>query len=556
MRLRTRLALAFAALAVLPLLLSAPLVARTLATAFDRELERRADASAALVAAELDARRTRIVQAVAAVARDPAAEELARSLEQGGTSLPAPDAARGLAAGRDLSVLGLVDRSGRVRSSAHLPARTGDVDPGLAAALGAPPETVVTAEVEVRAPEGPRSWPALLAAREVEESRGSFVVGGVLLDDTLARDLARLAGAEVEVRRGPEVLALAGSADGRSATREIPLGGGTALLVRVGGAAYAEAERALAGALAAVVGAALLLAVAVGLLLARRITGPLEALTRASRAVAAGDLQTRVIARAPGEVGLLVSAFNRMTSELGRTTQALVEAERVAAWEEVARGLAHELKNPLTPLQMSLETLAAAESASDPRFRALFQESVPAMREEVERLKRTVDAFARFARLPRPLAAPLDLGTWAEQALQLYAASPGLTLEASLAKGVRVLADRDQLAQVLHNLLRNAEEAMQGGPAWVSVRVSGDAGRALLEVEDAGPGIPEEERGLVFELSHSRRPGGTGMGLAIARRIATEHRGTLEVEQGSRGGALFRLALPRAPEGPGEPGPP
>ena len=548
MRLRTRLALAFAALAVFPLLLSAPLVARRLGRSFDTELQRRADASGALLGAELDALRTRIADSVAAVARDPATEELARALDQGGP-LPPPDAVRGLAEGRGLAVLGLVDRNGRVKSSAHLPARTGDVDPGLAAALGAPPATGVVAEVEVRAPEGPRRWPALLVGRELEEPRGSFVVGGALLDDALATQLAQLAGAEVEVRRGSEVLALAGNASGRSAARELPLGGGTALVVRVGGAAYAEAERTLLSALAAVVGASLFLALALGLWLARRITGPLEALTRASRAVAAGELETRVDARAPGEVGQLVSAFNRMTSELGRTTRALVEAERVAAWEEVARGLAHELKNPLTPLQMSLETLAAAENARDPRFLALFRESVPAMQEEVQRLKRTVEAFARFARLPRTVAVPLDLGLWAEQALQLYGASPGLELETSLPPGVRVLADRDQLAQVLHNLLRNAEEAMEGRPGWVSVRVSAQGGRAVLEVEDGGPGIPEEERTRVFELSHSRRPGGTGMGLAIARRIAAEHQGTLEVETGSRGGALFRLTLPRASAG-------
>ena len=545
MRLRTRLALAFAALAVLPLLLSAPLVARRLGSAFEGELEQRADSARALVLAELEAVRARVGEAVTAVAGDPRTEELARSLDAKGPP-PPPDAAQSLAEGRGLTVLALVDRDARVRSSAHLPARAGDVDPGMALALAVQPGVAVAAEVEVRSPEGPRVWPALLAAREVEESPGVFAVGGVLLDDSLAAHLARLAGAEVEVRRGAEVLALAGSAPGRAAARELSVGTGTALVVRVGGAAYAEAERTLRGALAAGVGSALILAVAVGVLLARRITGPLEALTRAAGAVAGGELDAQVTARAGGEVGLLVNAFNRMTSELARATRALVEAERVAAWEEVARGLAHELKNPLTPLQMSLETLAAAESTGSPRFAALFRESAPAMREEVERLKRTVEAFARFARLPRPAPVPVELGPWAEQTLRLYGVSDGLRLETAFAPGVHVLADRDQLAQVLHNLLRNAEEAMQGRPAWAAVRVFARGERAVLEVEDAGPGIPDEERGRIFELSQSRKPGGSGMGLAIARRIAVEHRGTLEVERGSRGGALFRLELPRS----------
>jgi nitrogen fixation/metabolism regulation signal transduction histidine kinase len=259
--------------------------------------------------------------------------------------------------------------------------------------------------------------------------------------------------------------------------------------------------------------------------------------------VARGELETKVEARAPGEVGVLVEAFNRMTSELGRTTRALVKAERVAAWEEVARGLAHELKNPLTPLQMSLETLSSAEATGSPRFLALFRESAPAMREEVERLKRTVDAFARFARLPPYVPVELDLGAWAEQALLLYG-SRGQT-EASFEKGLLVQADKDQLAQVLHNLLKNAEEAAGTAAPWVAVRVYPEGASAVLEVEDSGPGVPEEERERIFEPHFSRKPGGTGLGLAIAKRIATEHQGRLEVRSATRGGARFRLLLPR-----------
>jgi two-component system, NtrC family, nitrogen regulation sensor histidine kinase NtrY len=546
MRLRTRLSLAFAALAVLPLLLSAPLVARRLRTTFDEERARRAEASRALVAAEVEALRARVSEAVTAAAREPAAEELAHALDGAGP-LPPPDAARSLSEGRGLSVLGLVDAAGRVRSSAHFPARTGDVDPGLAAVLSAPPGAVVVSDVQVHAPEGPRAWPALLAARPVEEAPGTWVVGGVLLDAELAAHLSRLSGAEVEVQEGTEVLASAGTAGGRAVSRDIPLGAATGLVVRVGGAAAAEAELALGAGLAAALGAGLLLAVALGLLLARRITGPLEALTRGAQAVAAGALDTHVQARAQGEVGVLVEAFNRMTAELGRTTRALVEAERVAAWEEVARGLAHELKNPLTPLQMSLETLVAAQEASSPRFAELFRESAPAMREEVERLKRTVDAFARFARLPPPLTASLDVGAWAEQSLQLYGGVPGLQLETHLLPGLHVLADRDQLAQVLHNLLKNAEEATAGAPPWVAVRVYGAGDSVVLEVEDGGPGISPEERERIFEPAFSRKPGGSGLGLAIARRIAVEHGGRLEVGRGARGGALFQLKLPRAP---------
>jgi two-component system, NtrC family, nitrogen regulation sensor histidine kinase NtrY len=165
------------------------------------------------------------------------------------------------------------------------------------------------------------------------------------------------------------------------------------------------------------------------------------------------------------------------------------------------------------------------------------------MREEVERLKRTVDDFARFARLPRPVPVRLDLSAWVKQALPLFAGPGGPELETDLATGVEVSADRDQLAQVLHNLLRNAAEAVPDAP-WVAVRVQGDGGWAVLEVEDAGPGVAADQRERIFEPSFSSKPGGSGLGLAIARRIATDHGGTLEVVGGSRGGALFRLRLP------------
>jgi two-component system, NtrC family, nitrogen regulation sensor histidine kinase NtrY len=544
MRLRTRLALAFLALAVLPLLVSAPLVARRLRATFDRELERRADAASAFLAVEVERLRARVEEAVSAAASDRSAEELARALEGPGP-LPPPDAARSLAEGRRLSVLALLDAEGRVRSSAHFPARTGDVDRGLAAVLAVPPGTVVLKEVQVSAPEGPRAWPALLSARPVEGTASAWLVGGVLLDATLATELATLSGTEVEIRRGAEVLAGAGRVSGRQLVRALPLGEGTSLSVVVGDAAQAEAERALLAALALVVGGGLLLSVALGALLARRITKPLEALTRGARQVAHGQLETQVATGAKGEVGVLVEAFNHMTSELGRTTRALVKAERVAAWEEVARSLAHELKNPLTPLQMSLETLSAAQAAESPRFAELFRESAPAMREEVERLARTVDAFARFARLPPSFPVELDLGAWAEQALLLYGAQSNGECEAALAKGIRVHADRDQLAQVLHNLLKNAEEATAGRAAWVAVRVLSEGKWAVLEVEDAGPGVPPSERDSIFEPHFSRKQRGSGLGLAICRRIATEHGGTLGVRQGTRGGALFRLALPR-----------
>jgi two-component system, NtrC family, nitrogen regulation sensor histidine kinase NtrY len=286
----------------------------------------------------------------------------------------------------------------------------------------------------------------------------------------------------------------------------------------------------------------LALALLIGVVVSRRITRPLEALTDASRRIAAGELDVKVNLPAQGELRTLIDTFNRMMGDLKDTTEKLVHSERIAAWQEVARRLAHEIKNPLTPIKMSLETLIALGRRGDPRFNTMFQESAGAVLEEVERLRRTVDEFSQFARLPRPELAKVDLSELATQVLALYA--PGkVTYRSELAKGVVVDADRDQLTQVLVNLVKNAEESMSDTGGEVTVRVARDAKHAWLEVEDQGPGVPAEQRTRIFEPYVTTKSGGTGLGLPIAARIAQEHGGRLELLDSVKG-ARFRLSLP------------
>ncbi|HTS79715.1 MAG TPA: ATP-binding protein [Myxococcaceae bacterium] len=551
MRLRTLLFLAFALLALVPLAVSVPLASRRIEETFARELGARADSAAALANSELERLRAEVEQAVAACATDPATEAVALQLETGVP--PAADAMRAVAEGRPLSVLTLRDAAGVSRSSAFLPARVGDVEPGLAAVrVGEPP---VVVPVEVQRPDGVQLRPALAAARSVEAAHASVtLVGGRVLDDAWVARLAGLTGARVELEGPGLAPAVAGTAEGRTVQRQVPLGAAL-LRLAVGSAAVDETRATLLRALLAAGALGLGLALLGGLLVARAITRPVEALTAGVRSVAAGALDTRVPAAGAGEVRVLVDAFNRMTEDLGHATRALRAAEQAAAWEGVARSLAHELRNPLTPLQMSLETLLAARSARDPRFEALFVESAPAMLEEVERLRRTIDAFARFARLPAAQLEPLDLTSWTEQALGVAGARPSVALRWEPGPPLPVRADRDQLAQLLHNLLRNAEEAMPSG-GRVTVRTRAEGSWALLEVEDTGPGIASEDRARVLEPGITTKASGTGLGLALGARIAQGHGGTLEVDGATTGGALLRLRIPRAEAatpGPGSP---
>jgi nitrogen fixation/metabolism regulation signal transduction histidine kinase len=232
-----------------------------------------------------------------------------------------------------------------------------------------------------------------------------------------------------------------------------------------------------------------------------------------------------------------------MTADLERGRDRLAASERVAAWREVARALAHELKNPLTPIAMSVELLRDARGRPD--FGEVLDESTRAIGEEVRRLRRIVDEFSRFARLPAPALAPLPAGELAQALLALYPAPPpGITLTTQVAPGLPgILADRDQLLQVLHNLLKNAFEAMPaGGALRLSVRREGE--EVLFVVSDSGAGIPAELLPRVFEPYLTTKAGGTGLGLAIAERIVQEHGGRLEVASPPGQGATFTMRLP------------
>lgn len=288
-----------------------------------------------------------------------------------------------------------------------------------------------------------------------------------------------------------------------------------------------------------------LLALGVGLALSRGIVRPVEALAEAAGRMSAGDLATRV---PPGssrvrEVEDLVGAFNAMGGELQTSQEQLVQAERVAAWREIARGLAHELKNPLTPIRGAMDVIRRARSLDREDFDEILHEQADAVLSEVARLKELSDSFARFARLPDPQPEDLDPGAVLEDAAALYA--HGLEVHRQL-EPATVYADRNQLATVFTNLVKNASEAMEGaGILRLVVRAEGD--EVEIRVEDDGPGIAPAVRERLFTpYVTTKGSRGTGLGLAMAHRIVLEHRGRIEVTDAEGGGAVFVIRLPAA----------
>ncbi len=293
--------------------------------------------------------------------------------------------------------------------------------------------------------------------------------------------------------------------------------------------------------------AALGAVVLIGLLVARRTARDLESLAEGSLAAARGDLDHRVPVRSKDEVGAVANAFNFMMEDLKTSKERLVIAERIAAWQEIARRLAHEIKNPLTPIQMSMDTLRKTWRKKHPSFDEILEECTTTVLQEADRLKHIVSEFSDFARMPKPEFQRLDLNEIIRSALTLYqGAAP---IETKLSSVPQLDADKNQVNQVVLNLVENARDAIgkrSDGKITVSTRL-GDAGdRAMLIVEDNGPGVPSELKDKVFApyFTTKHNKGGTGLGLAIVHRIVSDHGGRITVSDSPGGGARFSIELP------------
>nr|HEX4316951.1 ATP-binding protein [Kofleriaceae bacterium] len=291
--------------------------------------------------------------------------------------------------------------------------------------------------------------------------------------------------------------------------------------------------------------------VLIGLLVARRTARDLEKLVEGSLAAARGDLDHRVPVRSQDEIGAVASAFNFMMEDLRTSKERLVIAERIAAWQEIARRLAHEIKNPLTPIQMAMDTLRKSWRKQHPSFTEILEESTTTVLQEADRLKHIVTEFSDFARMPKPEFGRVDVNDLVRGSLSLYQGA--VPVEAKLAESLPTIdADKNQLNQVLLNLVENARDAISQrvdpttGHIAVSTKLGEAADRVMLTVEDNGPGVPTELKDKVFApyftTKHSK--GGTGLGLAIVHRIVSDHGGRITISDARGGGARFTIEIP------------
>lgn len=297
-------------------------------------------------------------------------------------------------------------------------------------------------------------------------------------------------------------------------------------------------------------GGVILLGLILGWWISARVTRPIEKLAAGAREVAAGHWEARVSVRSRDEIGQLAEAFNEMTRQLSEQRERLVQTERVAAWRELAKRLAHELKNPLFPLQLTVENLQRAREQTSEQFDEIFFESTSTLRAELESLKAIVSRFSDFAKMPPPEFEPVDLNDLVRSAVKLFepqlapVGRPPITPELYLDESApRPQADRTLLRRALENLILNSLDAMPAG-GTLTVRTAQRNGAVRLEVTDTGEGLTPEECARLFTPYYTTKRHGTGLGLAIVQSVVSDHAGRIEVESAPGAGATFRIELP------------
>ncbi len=287
-----------------------------------------------------------------------------------------------------------------------------------------------------------------------------------------------------------------------------------------------------------------LVAVALGIYIAGRAKREFDNLISATARVSSGDFSTPVMAYDEGEFAQLADSFTEMTFRLKDVQRRLATSEKIAAWQAVGRKIAHEIKNPLTPIAISTDDLRRSYHEQLPDFPAILDETTTTIKSEVTRLTRLLDEFVRFARMSPPIfrdVAPKDLLPPLESLYRAEVAARRLTLtNAGTLQSVNL--DPDALQQVLVNLIKNGLEA--GPVSCVTVTLSDEADLLVLTVADTGPGFPGDILTRGFEPYVSTKKGGSGLGLVICQRIVYDHGGTVELSNRPEGGAQVTIKLP------------
>ncbi|HEY6253863.1 MAG TPA: HAMP domain-containing sensor histidine kinase [Candidatus Angelobacter sp.] len=529
-----------------------------------------------------------ITSAVAVIANSEPVQRMAFDLSGGGDSAIHVNDAAAYAAVQHLDFLDLFAPDGTIISSAHWPARFGYKQRWFlndtAGESGQMPQQTFLRQVET--PQG--SVLAILAIRPVHARGVNFyVIGGRKLDTALLQSLATPTGMRILIYSAPDqgpAGFLSSTSQSFEADKLMPLvqkalqqhdetsatiqwtdgspdevfhavslpgfGDKPAAVLLVGNSL--QQQNALEAHIAKVSLLIALFGVAFGLILsgiiAAHITHPVKELADAASQIGGGNWDVHVELTSGDEIGQLAQAFNQMTQELIAQKERLVQTERVAAWRELARRLAHELKNPLFPLQLTVENLLRAREAGPEQFEEVFRESTSTLLAEITNLKTIIGRFSDFSKMPAPQLQAVDLNELVRSVAQLFqgqfSRDPGrIETVLQLDSVPPISADPVLLRRVVENLVLNAIDAMPRG-GRLTFRTATAEKYGVFELADTGAGLTPEECERLFTPYYTSKQHGTGLGLAIAQSVISDHHGKITVSSKKDEGTTFHVEVP------------
>ncbi len=585
MSLRQRLLLFFAAVVMVSVALVAWTVSLRTRSAFNQMEQERTTALISQIRAEFQREGSEVGATLSRMATTERLQNIAFAVTHGGDPSNYLQEAGALAQEYQLDFLEIVEADGTIVSSAQWPARFGykrqlppasqqdaflkneELPDGTALGMIAV-RPVHTGDAAIylvggrkvdrefidslSLPQGMYVW---LYRQTTSTVDASDIIGPTVTSPNLILDLIKVA------KTGEEktgFVQITSAANDRATTQATPLKDDTGqiaavLLVGASRRPLLELQQHIKAMALSVAGIGMLLAIAVSLWIAARFTRPIEQLAEASREIADGNWDVQVEPGPGAELAQLAESFNTMSHQLTEQRERLVQAERVAAWRELARRLAHELKNPLFPLQITVENLVRARELAPAEFDEIFKESTSTLLAEISNLKTIIGRFSDFSKMPKPQLQNTSLNELVRKVAALHgsqltkAAKPvalQLELDDSLTE---IPIDPDLFHRVVSNLILNAIDAMsEGGALTLRTRDAGE--RARLEISDTGTGLTPEERDRIFTPYYTTKQHGTGLGLAVVQSVVSDHGGTISVNSETGRGTTFIIDLPKRAE--------